>query len=404
MADRRHKENGRKAGPPSHNQQSDRARHGRGGGERQQSEGRSGGRQKPAGRGNTRDMADRRGGQAPARAAARGSNGTSQANRSASAAGSGQGNPRPAKQPGAVAGSSAGVLPMAGRRKGDWYEIRLPEQYGSAPAAAMLRFLPLPPKLAGKLLQDNGIQKSGNLLKLRLFPRERPGMEPDWHELNILFEDDFMLIVNKPVGMEVHPSAHGQKGTLANAVAAYFEMTGKACKVRPVHRLDKDTTGPVVFAKNEAASVILEKSLKDKKIDRLYIALAEGRINPPKGVINAPIGQDRLHSTRRRVSETGEPAVTHYEVTDRLVDHSLVRLRLETGRTHQIRVHLAHIGHPVAGDGMYGGKRTYISRQALHGEKLVCFHPWSGEKIHVTAPLPEDMLQAVEALRKGKDR
>lgn len=266
----------------------------------------------------------------------------------------------------------------------------------------MLRFLPLPPKMASKFLQDNAIQKSGNLLKLRLFPKERLGMEPDWHDLNILFEDDFLLIVNKPMGMEVHPSAHGQKGTLANAVAAYYEMTGKTCKVRPVHRLDKDTTGPVIFAKNELASVILEKSLKDKKIERLYVAVAEGRIIQQKGTIDAPIGQDRLHSTRRRVSETGEPAVTHYDVVERLKGHTLVRLRLGTGRTHQIRVHLSHIGHPIAGDGMYGGKRTYIDRQALHGEKLICYHPWTGNKIHVTAPMPEDMAQAVSGLRNRK--
>ncbi|MDF2939353.1 MAG: RluA family pseudouridine synthase, partial [Paenibacillaceae bacterium] len=150
------------------------------------------------------------------------------------------------------------------------------------------------------------------------------------------------------------------------------------------------------------ASVILEKSLKDKHVDRLYVAIAEGRLTQQRGTIDEPIGQDRLHSTRRRVSETGESAVTHYEVAERLKDHTLVRLRLATGRTHQIRVHLSHIGHPIAGDGMYGGKRTYISRQALHGEKLICYHPWTGNKLHVSAPLPDDMMQALTALRKPK--
>jgi 23S rRNA pseudouridine1911/1915/1917 synthase len=261
--------------------------------------------------------------------------------------------------------------------------------------------LPLPPKLTGKLLAEHGVQKNGAMLKLRLFPKERPGIEPDWADMNVLFEDDFMLIVNKPVGLEVHPSSHGQKGTLANAVSAYYEMTGKPCKVRPVHRLDKDTTGPVIFAKNELANLVLEKAMKEKKIERLYTAIAEGRIGGQHGVINEPIGQDRLHSTRRRVSETGEPAVTHYEVAERFRDHTLLRLRLETGRTHQIRVHLSHIGHPIAGDGMYGGTRKYISRQALHGEKLICFHPWTGEKIHVRAPLPDDMSEALEQLRSG---
>lgn len=399
MANKRNTESGRRSGSPSHKQQADKPR-ARRGAERHQSEGR-GARHKTTARGDAYAQTDRRGRQ-EVPGAARGRNaeaGHDGRRGPAPTAAAGQGAPRQ-RRPQTQTGGGAGPLPLAGRRKGDWYEIRLPEQYGAAPASAMLRFLPLPPKLASKLLQENGVQKSGNLLKLRLFPKERLGMEADWHDLNILFEDDFMLIVNKPVGMEVHPSAHGQKGTLANAVAAYFEMTGKACKVRPVHRLDKDTTGPVVFAKNEVASVILERSLKDKHIDRLYVAIAEGRFSQMKGTIDAPIGQDRLHSTRRRVSETGEPAVTHYEVAERLGGHTLVRLRLATGRTHQIRVHLAHIGHPIAGDGMYGGKRTYISRQALHGEKLVCYHPWTGDKIHVSAPIPEDMMQALAALRK----
>lgn len=310
-------------------------------------------------------------------------------------------------KPAATAAAGTGRMPAsiplkAGRRKADWYEIKLPDIYASAPASAILRFLPIPPKLGSKLLAENGINKSGTLLKLRFFPKERPGMEPDWKEMNILYEDDFMLIVNKPIGMEVHPSSHGQKGTLANAVAAYYEMTGQACRVRPIHRLDKDTTGPVLFAKNEFANIVFEKAMKEKKIDRLYLAVAEGRVGQDKGVIDAPIGQDRLHSTRRRVSETGEPAVTRYEVSERLPGHTLLRLKLETGRTHQIRVHLSHIGHPIAGDGMYGGTRKFIHRQALHGEKLTCFHPWTGEKIHVKAPLPDDINSMLQQLRGGK--
>lgn len=297
-------------------------------------------------------------------------------------------------------GKAAVLIPLkAGRRKAEWYEIKLPDAYSAATVSSIMRFLPIPPKLGSKLLAENGISKNGPLLKLRLFPKERPGMEPDWKEMNILYEDDFMLVVNKPIGMEVHPSTHGQKGTLANAVAAYYEMTGQPCRVRPIHRLDKDTTGPVLFAKNEFANLVFEKAMKDKQIDRLYMAVAEGTVKQDKGVIDAPIGQDRLHSTRRRVSETGEPAVTRYEVSERLPGHTLLRLKLETGRTHQIRVHLSHIGHPIAGDGMYGGTRKYISRQALHGEKLTCFHPWTGEKVHVRAPLPDDMAEMLHKLR-----
>src|SRR5690606_15362623 len=118
-----------------------------------------------------------------------------------------------------------------------------------------------------------------------------------------------------------------------------------------------------------------------------------------KGVIDKPIGPDRHHSTRRRISETGDRAVTRYEVIEAFTDHTLVRLRLETGRTHQIRVHLSSIGHPLAGDGMYGGTRRYIHRQALHGEKLIWTHPWTGERLEVKAPLPEDLSEVLRRLR-----
>ncbi|MGG4220577.1 RluA family pseudouridine synthase [Paenibacillus jamilae] len=391
MANKRNMENWRKSISHSHKQQADKPSNARRGAERYQSE-RCSFLPKIANRGTHMERRSSRGSARPAHGRAdSGHNGRRGPFPKAACKGALRQHPQ--------GGRGTSTIPLAGRRKGDWYEIRLPEQYSTISASNILRLLPIPPKLASKLLQENGVQISVNLLKLRLFSKERTGIEADWYNLNVLFEDDFMLIVNKPAGMEVHPSTHGQKGTLANAVAAYFEMTGKACKVRPIHRLDKDTTGPVVFAKNEVASIILEKSLKDKNIDRLYVAIAEGSFSKMKGTIDAPIGQDRLHSTRRRVSETGLPAVTHYEVAEQLGEHTLVRLRLTTGRTHQIRVHLSHIGHPIAGDGMYGGKRIYISRQALHGERLIYNHPWTGKKIHVSAPIPQDMRQALEALR-----
>nr|WP_231571724.1 RluA family pseudouridine synthase [Paenibacillus sp. VKM B-2647] len=130
------------------------------------------------------------------------------------------------------------------------------------------------------------------------------------------------------------------------------------------------------------------------------MAIVEGVMEQNKGKIDLPIGQDRHHSTRRRVSETGEPALTHYAVAERFADHTLVRLKLETGRTHQIRVHLSAIGHPIAGDGMYGGGRRYIPRVALHGERLSWAHPWSGDKQSVRAPMPDDMNKAIAELRK----
>jgi 23S rRNA pseudouridine1911/1915/1917 synthase len=298
---------------------------------------------------------------------------------------------------------TAAISLKSGRRKGEWWELKLPDGLAEAPIGAILKQLPVPAKLAGRLIAAKGAIKQGKQLRLKLFPPEEPGFPGDWAELNILYEDDFSLVVNKPAGVEVHPSVQGQRGTLAHAVAAYYEATGQRCRVRHIHRLDKETTGPVLYAKNELAHYVFDKAMREKEIERIYVAIAEGVISKAKGTIDAPIGQDRHHPTRRRVSETGEPAVTRYEVVETFPDLTLVRLRLETGRTHQIRVHLSHIGHPLTGDGMYGGSRRYMQRQALHGEKLVWRHPWTGERLEVRAPLPEDMDRLLQELRSGAE-
>lgn len=298
------------------------------------------------------------------------------------------------------AGHVAAAMLKMGRLKGEWMDLRLPDSLSGAPLQAVLNRLPLPPKLASKLLQGRGLLLQGPNLRLHLFPAERRDFPADWMELNILYEDEFTLVVNKPAGIEVHPSEHGQRRTLAHAVSAYYEMSGQEKRIRHIHRIDKETTGPVLYAKNEFAHYQYDKAMREKKIERIYLALAEGVIAQDKGTIDKPIGQDRHHSTRRRVSETGDAAVTHYQVVERFGDHTLVRLRLETGRTHQIRVHMSAIGHPLAGDGMYGGSRKTMSRQALHGEKLIWPHPWTGEKLTARAPLPDDFALALEALRQ----
>lgn len=304
--------------------------------------------------------------------------------------------PRQVRQDGGV---TSNIPLKSGRRKGEWFEIQLPEALAAAPIGAVLKQLPVPAKLAGRMLPEGKVVRQGRLLRLRLFPAERPEFPGDWMELNILYEDDFSLVVNKPAGVEVHPSEKGQRRTLAHGVAAYYEATGQACRVRHIHRLDKETTGPVLYAKNEMAHYLFDQAMREKRIERIYIAIAEGLLPQDKGVIDLPIGQDRHHSTRRRVSDTGEAAVTRYQAVERFADHTLVRLQLETGRTHQIRVHLSHIGHPLAGDGMYGGGRRLISRQALHGEKLVWRHPWTGERMEARVPLPEDIAAALAKLR-----
>lgn len=287
-----------------------------------------------------------------------------------------------------------------GKRKGEWMEIRLPEPLIGAPLHEVLKRVPIPAKILDKLFKTRGVHLQGPNLRLRLFPRERRDFPSDWMELNILYEDDFTLVVNKPAGIEVHPSVKGQRRTLAHAVAAYYEMTGQDVRVRHIHRIDKETTGPILYAKNEFAHYLYDQAMREKKIERFYVALAEGVIAQDKGKIDRPIGQDRHHPTRRRVSETGDPAVTRFTVVERFDNYTLVRLQLETGRTHQIRVHLSSIGHPLAGDGLYGGHRELIGRQALHGETLRWNHPWTKEKLEVRAPLPDDFAAALQRLRR----
>jgi 23S rRNA pseudouridine1911/1915/1917 synthase len=304
---------------------------------------------------------------------------------------------------GQASGNHSQTLSLnSAKRKQEWLELRLPESLAEIPLSGLSRMLPLPSKFVGRLIATKGMIRQGTLLRLKLFPQEQPEFPAEWAEMNILYEDDYTLVVNKPAGVEVHPSVKGQRGTLAHAVAAYYEHTGQACRVRHIHRLDKETTGPVLYAKNELAHYVFDLAMREKRIARVYVALAEGVVAEPKGVIRAPIGADRHHSTRRRVSETGEPAVTHYEVIEHFADHTLVRLRLETGRTHQIRVHLAHLGHPIAGDGLYGGHRPYMRRQALHGAQLVWLHPWTSERMEVRAPLPDDFAAVLRTLRSNQ--
>lgn len=293
------------------------------------------------------------------------------------------------------------------KRSGEWLELPLPStawkplRPGAVEEIAAL--LPVPRKYFLRLASQGLIRVQDEWVRLHVFPKEEAAFRAEQHDIDILFEDDFCLVVNKPAGMSVHPSEAGQGGSLASAVAYYYESTGQACAVRHIHRLDQDTTGAVLYAKNEWAHVLLDEAMRDKRIDRRYVAIAEGVFKKNQGTIEAPIGKDRHHSGKRRVAPGGDPAVTHYRVIRQLKYAALVELELETGRTHQIRVHLSHLGHPLAGDSLYGGSTRYFHRQALHGEKLTFEHPVTQKLIEVHAPLPLDfqqLLDKVEATTK----
>lgn len=297
-------------------------------------------------------------------------------------------------------------------RKGEWLEIRLGraeapvnEQAAGTEAETRqwleqwLREKGITPKRAAQLVREKQAALDGTRLRLRAFPPEEAGFAPDWQEPDVLYEDDFCLVVNKPAGMAVHPSNPDQTGTLAHAVAGYYLSTGQACAVRHIHRLDEDTTGPVLYAKNSFAHSILDADMREKAIERIYLAVVWGSFARSRGTVDEPIGRDRHHKSRRRVSQGGDEAVTHYEVLRQKGGTAAVSLRLETGRTHQIRVHMSYIGHPLVGDALYGGKPlSGMARQALHGSALIFLHPLTKERICITAPLPPDLSELLDAL------
>ncbi|GMK38409.1 hypothetical protein PCCS19_14630 [Paenibacillus sp. CCS19] len=204
-----------------------------------------------------------------------------------------------------------------------------------------------------------------------------------------LYEDDYVLVMNKLAGMPVHASQPGERGTLDEAAALHLLRQGDPLPVRHIHRLDNETSGPVLYSKNDLAQQRLDEAMRSKAIDRRYIAFVQGRLARRSGVIDAPIGRDRHHSVKRRAGAGGDAAITHYELLEQYSSAALVSVRLETGRTHQIRVHMSHIGHPLVGDSLYGGSTRLLAHQALHGERLLFAHPLHGGQVEVLSPRPE---------------
>lgn len=212
--------------------------------------------------------------------------------------------------------------------------------------------------------------------------------------LSIVYEDEDILVVDKPADMPVHPSLNNYTNTLANALMHYYSQKGEKFTFRCINRLDRDTTGLVLLAKHGISAGILSLQMQRREIHRTYLALVEGTFSDPYGTIDAPIARKGESIIEREVNfDTGEHAVTHYEVMQTCpnTDYTLLSIRLETGRTHQIRVHMQHIGHPLIGDTLYPSDCSRIGRQALHSSRLEFKHPITGENMDFTAKLPNDM-------------
>lgn len=281
------------------------------------------------------------------------------------------------------------------KKKGEWFEILIPLEWEGQSTEALFRDIWKAPKKQTHLLRINkevtvngqptnwtAPLKKNDRIQIKLFANVDFGVIPYYQEIEILYEDDHLLIVNKKRGIDTHPNTPKQTNTLLNAVAFHLQALGEQRHVKHIHRLDRDTSGVILFAKHSFGGAILDKMLEERLIKRTYVAIVHGLLKQKKGSIHAPIGRDRHHPVRRRVSPNGQTATTHYNVieTNRKKNMTIVQCQLDTGRTHQIRVHFSHIGHPLVGDTLYGGE-AILPYQALHAEQLEFIHPFTREKI-----------------------
>ena len=260
------------------------------------------------------------------------------------------------------------------------------------------------------LLDLNGVQAKGfmkpevgDLISIRL-PKETSDFPAEDIPIDVLYEDDDILIINKQPGIIVHPTKGHPYHTIANGLMKYMQDTGQEFKVRFANRIDMDTSGIVICAKNANCQDSISNQMKGQDVVKKYVAIVHGRVEDDC-VINLPVGRPDEVSIRRCVMEEGKDATTIVKVLEAFDDYSLLELTIMTGRTHQIRVHLSHIGHPIIGDALYEGEAPgLIERQALHAYHIEFIHPMTEERLTIEAPYPDDMLKALEIIRRDSHR
>lgn len=252
-------------------------------------------------------------------------------------------------------------------------------------------------KIGGKLLINGDKQtvryvlKTDDVLKIVFPPEEKSSVFPEKMGLEIVYEDEDLLVINKEAGIPTIPSKLHPTGTLANGIAYYYKEKNIPYTIHIVTRLDKDTSGLVLVAKHQYSHSLLSDLQRENKIKRMYRAIIHGSLDKKKGTIDAPIGRNPDSIIERMVRDDGKRAVTHFEVIQQTGAYSEVKIDLETGRTHQIRIHFSYLSHPLVGDDLYGGKTEKINRQALHCAEITFIHPLSKEKIQIVSNLPADM-------------
>lgn len=304
----------------------------------------------------------------------------------------------------------------------DWDELAqhlTGEQLSTRPVAGshphevrkwLLAYSFFPAKWINQIFSVGGISWDENRLQLQAY-RERSSSERQRRNdtvdetdknitMSVLFEDDHCLVAYKPAGLPVHQSYPGQIHTLDAQLDSYMAASSDSIVIRHIHRIDDETSGPVLYAKHDLAQYLLDEAMREKKIDRQYIAIVEGQLRQSKGSVSASIGKDRHQPKRRIVTKAGDKAVTHYKLLESWLQHCVVELTLETGRTHQIRVHMSYIGHPLLGDKLYGGSTTYLSHQALHGIRLRFVHPFTAQALTIEAPHPQWFIEIKRLISK----
>ncbi len=240
--------------------------------------------------------------------------------------------------------------------------------------------------------------QSGDLLELVLPQESTEQLDAQQIAFAILYEDEHILVVDKPAGIAVHPTFNYASGTLANGIVHYWNSLGKKHRFRAINRLDKDTSGIVLIALNLYAYNRLSIQQQTKQLVKKYIAYVHGKLIDDQGNIDLPIGRKDHSIIEREVRSDGQQAITQYKVIEQIDSISALEIQLITGRTHQIRVHMSHIGHPLLGDDLYGGQRDLILRQALHAHHLTFMHPLTGTRMTIEAPIPSDMTQVFRGI------
>ena len=256
----------------------------------------------------------------------------------------------------------------------------------------------------GQVVKMNRVLTLGEIIKIDLEKDESQDIAPEKMDIDVVYEDEDILVVNKKPFMVVHPTKSYQSGTLANGIINYFMESKQNCIVRLVSRLDMNTSGLIIIAKNQFSHGMLSKEMSENKVEKRYLAIVHGIMEEKQGTIDLPIYKPEgvENGTKRIIDERGQRSITHYKVVEEFNEASLVECKLETGRTHQIRVHLNHLGHPIYGDTLYGNgeeEEELIKRQALHAYGLNFKSPRTGEELALRAELPEDMKELINKLK-----